>query len=38
MSDGLIETYLDALVKGDWDTFADCLADDGFTASDRSAT
>jgi ketosteroid isomerase-like protein len=31
MSDGLIETYLDALVDGDWDTFAACLADDGFT-------
>ena len=31
MSDGLIETYLDALVAGDWDTFAGCLADDGFT-------
>ena len=31
MSDGLIETYLDALVAGDWDTFAGCLADEGFT-------
>lgn len=31
MSDGLIETYLDALVEGDWDAFAGCLADDGFT-------
>ena len=31
MNDGLIETYLDALVAGDWDTFAGCLADDGFT-------
>ena len=31
MSDGVIETYLDALVRGDWDTFADCLADEGFT-------
>jgi ketosteroid isomerase-like protein len=31
MSDGLIETYLRALVDGDWDTFAGCLADDGFT-------
>ncbi len=31
MSDGLIETYLDVLVAGDWDTFAGCLADDGFT-------
>ncbi|HEU5307275.1 MAG TPA: nuclear transport factor 2 family protein [Acidimicrobiia bacterium] len=31
MSDGVIETYLDALVRGDWETFADCLADDGFT-------
>ena len=30
-SDGLIETYLDALVAGDWETFAGCLADDGFT-------
>ena len=31
MSDGVIETYLDALVRGDWETFANCLADDGFT-------
>ena len=31
MSDEVIETYLDALVNGDWDTFAGCLADDGFT-------
>ncbi len=31
MNDGVIETYLGALVDGDWDTFADCLADDGFT-------
>jgi ketosteroid isomerase-like protein len=31
MSDGVIETYLDALVRGDWETFAGCLADDGFT-------
>lgn len=31
MSDDVIETYLAALVRGDWDTFADCLADDGFT-------
>ncbi|HEY3674144.1 MAG TPA: nuclear transport factor 2 family protein [Acidimicrobiia bacterium] len=31
MSERLIETYLDALVAGDWDTFAGCLADDGFT-------
>src|SRR4029079_5893997 len=31
MTDGVIETYLDALVDGDWDTFADCLADEGFT-------
>jgi ketosteroid isomerase-like protein len=31
MTDGLIETYLDALVRGDWDGFAGCLADDGFT-------
>jgi ketosteroid isomerase-like protein len=31
MSDGLIETYLGALVAGDWDTFAGCLSDDGFT-------
>jgi ketosteroid isomerase-like protein len=31
MSDGVIETYLDALVRADWQTFADCLADDGFT-------
>jgi ketosteroid isomerase-like protein len=31
MSDDLIERYLRALVAGDWATFADCLADDGFT-------
>ena len=31
MSERLIETYLDALVEGDWRTFASCLADDGFT-------
>ena len=31
MTDGVIETYLGALVDGDWDTFADCLADEGFT-------
>ncbi len=31
MSDGVIERYLHALVEGDWSTFADCLADDGFT-------
>jgi ketosteroid isomerase-like protein len=31
MTDGVIETYLRALVDGDWDTFAGCLADDGFT-------
>ena len=31
MTDGVIETYLGALVDGDWDTFAECLADDGFT-------
>jgi ketosteroid isomerase-like protein len=31
MTDGVIETYLDALVRADWQTFADCLADDGFT-------
>jgi hypothetical protein len=27
----LVETSLEALVAGDWDTFADCLVDDGFT-------
>jgi ketosteroid isomerase-like protein len=31
MSRGLIETYLDALVAGDWDAFAGCLADEDFT-------
>jgi len=31
MSNGVIERYLQALVAGDWTTFADCLADDGFT-------
>ena len=31
MSDGVIERYLQALVDGDWSTFASCLADDGFT-------
>lgn len=31
MSDGIIERYLQALDAGDWSTFADCLADDGFT-------
>src|SRR5919197_396775 len=31
MSDGVIERYLRALVAGDWDTFAACLADDDFT-------
>jgi ketosteroid isomerase-like protein len=31
MSDGVIERYLQALVDGDWATFAGCLADDGFT-------
>jgi ketosteroid isomerase-like protein len=31
MSDGVIERYLQALVEGDWATFAGCLADDGFT-------
>jgi len=31
VNNGVIETYLDALVAGDWDTFAACLADDGFT-------
>ena len=31
MSDGVIERYLQALVDGDWTTFAGCLADDGFT-------
>jgi len=31
MTDDVIETYLDALVDGDWDTFAECLADEGFT-------
>jgi len=30
MSDGVIERYLQALVDGDWATFAGCLADDGF--------
>ena len=31
MSEGVIERYLQALVEGDWTTFADCLADSGFT-------
>lgn len=31
MSDGLIERYLRTMVEGDWDTFADCLVDEGFT-------
>ena len=31
MGDGVIERYLRALVDGDWSTFADCLADEGFT-------
>ena len=31
MSEGVIERYLQALVEGDWTTFADCLADRGFT-------
>ncbi len=31
MTDAVIERYLGALVDGDWDTFANCLADDGFT-------
>ena len=31
MGDGVIERYLQALVDGDWTTFASCLADDGFT-------
>ena len=31
MNDAVIEKYLGALVEGDWDTFAGCLADDGFT-------
>ena len=31
MDDGVIERYLHSLVAGDWATFADCLADDGFT-------
>ena len=31
MPDGVIERYLEALVAGDWETFADCLTDDGFT-------
>jgi ketosteroid isomerase-like protein len=31
MSDGVIERYLAALVAGDWDAFATCLADDDFT-------
>ena len=30
MADGVIERYLDALVAGDWTTFADCLVDDDF--------
>ena len=30
MSDDVIERYLRALVAGDWPTFADCLADDGW--------
>ncbi len=31
MADGVIERYLRALDEGDWSTFADCLADHGFT-------
>jgi ketosteroid isomerase-like protein len=31
MGDGAIERYLRALDEGDWSTFADCLADEGFT-------
>ena len=31
MGDGVIERYLQALVAGDWSTFAECLADDDFT-------
>lgn len=31
MSDGVIERYLRTMVEGDWETFADCLADEGFT-------
>jgi ketosteroid isomerase-like protein len=31
MTDAVIERYLGALVQGDWETFAACLADDGFT-------
>jgi ketosteroid isomerase-like protein len=31
MTDDVIERYLAALVAGDWETFADCLVDDGFT-------
>jgi ketosteroid isomerase-like protein len=30
MNDAVIERYLGALVAGDWDTFAGCLADEGF--------
>ena len=31
MGEGVIERYLQALVDGDWTTFASCLADGGFT-------
>jgi ketosteroid isomerase-like protein len=31
MSDNVIERYLQALVDGDWATFAACLADHDFT-------
>jgi ketosteroid isomerase-like protein len=31
MTEGVIETYLDALVAGNWESFAACLADDDFT-------
>jgi ketosteroid isomerase-like protein len=31
MTDGVIERYLESLVAGDWETFADCLADEDFT-------
>jgi hypothetical protein len=31
MTNGVIETYLDALVGGDWDAFAGCLVEDGYT-------
>ena len=31
MTDDVIERYLAALVAGDWETFAECLTDEGFT-------